>query len=519
MRSSLSKEIHSHGHENVHGVCRVNGCPVDPWMPLSYFSRDLLESEQASMFWMLPDLRVLQPETPGGMLFSAKREGKQHEDEDFERLFRLAFYIVHRYRRIYPAETRPRSWFIKKAFAAMQRQTTRLRASHPDIPPFSETQAYFYVQLVHACLYRFSQEHFQRTHFRFDDVPYAHFRKTSNVSPAAWKEYYTPEVWNSVSARAQFIPPDIKPLPDRMEDWALPDMTDLYQRSLYSHIIERQRDGEIPEVPPAEAQLFYQAIILEEAKAVPSPVPTDPNQITNYAHLLRFIHTYLVKPAAEWDDEKRIRTHFHEHLEKLKTARYVRMFPFKEPATVAATVALHARLRELRDKRRLKEWHIGGPKRSYEPPKKKLDEWEEFEQWIKSDWGTVLAYDKWWAGYNAHDWEVMLKPFGDIWSESKDDAVDETAPACEQKQDQQQGDGDEKEGELEEDKAAVAGKAEEKEAGLENNKANAAEIAEKPLPEKGYAIVGAQTPSKDDGAESKKVASEEEAGDGWEIVA
>jgi hypothetical protein len=131
----------------------------------------------------------------------------------------------------------------------------------------------------------------------------------------------------------------------------------------------------------------------------------------------------------------------------------------------------------------------------------------------------VLAYDKWWAGYNAHDWEVMLKPFGDIWSESKDDGVDETAPACEQKQDQQQGDGDEKVGELEEDKAAVAGKAEEKETGLENNKASAAEIAEKPLPEEGDAIEGAQTPSKDDGAESKRVASEEEAGDGWEIVA
>ncbi|KAK4238963.1 hypothetical protein C8A03DRAFT_14599, partial [Achaetomium macrosporum] len=256
----------------------------DENFPTYYYSSDILKSEYAEKFWMLPDLRkLIEPPRDAESPFRQQITNKQQEDPD--RVLRFVFAVVQRYLR--PGETRRRSWFINLAFASLQRQTMRLRAMHPSQSQFSVTQAYFYLQMVHAALSQLSTNGQSEI---IQDMSYPLFKATFGISPLSWKEHYSPQVWDSLQARAAFVAPDLRPLPDTINP---PNFS-------IEHHADRneafRRLGVIPELPSLEILHFHQAVLLEDAKSIAASLT--PSQVTTHAHLLKYIHTHLVRPSS-----------------------------------------------------------------------------------------------------------------------------------------------------------------------------------------------------------------------------
>ncbi|KAL2270525.1 hypothetical protein VTJ83DRAFT_2709 [Remersonia thermophila] len=368
------------------------------WMPLAYFSRDLLESEQAATFWMLPDLRDLGAQDPG----CVSEKGLDPPPNESERLLYFAFCVVQRSLR--PGEKRRRSWFIEQAFVALQRQTTRLRAIHPNAVPFSETQAYFYLQLVHASLAHLVPA---RNGHIVQDMTYALYRRIAAISPEAWKEHYSPEVWNGVPARAHFVPPDLKPLPNALEptvSWIQPGA------ELDAANARLRARGLVPEIPPVEVQLFYRSVLLDDAKALSPPVPTSLANATTHARVLRYVHANLVRPLSKSDSEADVQAGCWEFLEKLKTV--------VQPAATIVAIAQHGLLRGLCKRREAERWaSLDNSARtgSGKTAGQEEDGWEAFEEWVKSDWAGVLCWQDWGRFTRQETIQVMLDIWGRYW--------------------------------------------------------------------------------------------------------
>ncbi|KAK3295375.1 uncharacterized protein B0H64DRAFT_432135 [Chaetomium fimeti] len=283
---------------------------VDEDLATAYYSPDILESEYSKKFWILPNLRqLIEPiEYPD---LSFRERFIKKDPEDPERLLRFAFDVVRRYLR--PGETRRRSWFINLAFAALQQQTIRLRSMRPQVSPYSETQSYFYLQLVHAAL---SQLLVTGDAQLIQDLSYPQFQDTFHILPSAWDTYYSAPLWDSLKSRASFVPPDLRPLPDTIqppEVWT--GSPDRNARARFHHL------GLIPELPSLETLHFHQAILLETAKALPTTTTTTttttipPSAVTTHAHLLKYIHTHLILPPLPADNNPppTLLTH-HRHL-------------------------------------------------------------------------------------------------------------------------------------------------------------------------------------------------------------
>ncbi|KAK4034461.1 hypothetical protein C8A01DRAFT_39076 [Parachaetomium inaequale] len=273
---------------------------IDEKMATAYYSSDILKSEYAEKFWILPNLRdLVEPLRHPDLKFRGQFTKKEQEDP--ERLVRFAFSVVQRYLR--PGETRRRACFINLAFGALQQQTTRLRSFHPWLSAHSETRCYFYIQLVHAAL---SQLITTGKIELVQVMSYPLFRETFGILPSAWTTYYSPQLWDSLKARANFVPPDLKPLPDcihppnyRLEPF-LPDPNEPFRKL-----------GFIPELPSLEVLHFHQAVLLEDAK--PLPPTLTPSEVTSHAHLLKYIHTHLILPSPD------LTYHLTHHLALLTT--------------------------------------------------------------------------------------------------------------------------------------------------------------------------------------------------------
>ncbi|KAL2129003.1 hypothetical protein VTI74DRAFT_8372 [Chaetomium olivicolor] len=258
-------------------------------LPESYYSPDILRTEYAEKFWMLPDLRELfEPHRYRDSDFRRGFLKMPYTPQEYpDRLLRFSLAVVQRYLR--PGETRRRSWFINLAFAALQQQTMRLRTMQPSVSQYSETQAYFYLQMVHAALSQFlaagkAQE--------VQEMSYPLFKETFLISPTAWKAHYTPLLWDSIKARGSFVPPDLMPLPDTINMPKYhPD-----PKELLADANERFRKaGLIPELPSVEVLHFHQAVLLEEAKSI--KLSLNPSEVTTHAHLLRYIHMHIILPS------------------------------------------------------------------------------------------------------------------------------------------------------------------------------------------------------------------------------
>ncbi|AEO58203.1 hypothetical protein MYCTH_2305401 [Thermothelomyces thermophilus ATCC 42464] len=292
------------GPTSFKGIFRYFPELVDERLPSTYFSPDVLASSYSRDYWMLPNLRELVELVQyRDSQFRHKLTRPQHEDP--HRLLRFAFAVVQRYLR--PGETRRRAWFTNLALDSLRRQTMRLRSLCPGVPAYSETQSHFYLHLVHAALLPLT---LGNTHL-LQNMTYPLFEETFRISPSAWTAYYSPQLWDSIPARARFHPPDLQPLPDTVSP------ANFHLLSTHPSPNESfRRAGLVPELPSLEVLQFHRAVLLEEAKLI-GETPT-PAEVTSHAHLLKYIHAHLVlatPPPAPPE-----RSSVSHHLDLLTTA-------------------------------------------------------------------------------------------------------------------------------------------------------------------------------------------------------
>ncbi|KAL2817091.1 P-loop containing nucleoside triphosphate hydrolase protein [Aspergillus granulosus] len=180
-----------------------------------YYTKERLFSPQARESWMAPDLQQFPTLRPNP---AQEKPALQRKEEDPARLLRFAFAIVQHIQ----ASGLRRGAVVKDALAELQTTTIRLRTLSSTIPPYSETQAYFWIQVVHAALQSLenegkSLEDWSEKSYRVvpaTQLSFSNFTLLFGITPETWKDYYSSKIWDSVAARMEFVPPDIKPLPN-----------------------------------------------------------------------------------------------------------------------------------------------------------------------------------------------------------------------------------------------------------------------------------------------------------------
>ncbi|KAF7549731.1 hypothetical protein G7Z17_g6186 [Cylindrodendrum hubeiense] len=255
----------------------------------AYYSKDLMFSPEARDNWHLPDHQALPP-------FKKKKLGLKpsttKEELDRYKLPRFAFSVVQK---TLSSKLR-RGGVVKQALNALQSSTIRLRASDRSVPPYSETQAYFWIQLIHASLRSLDITPSQSSPPAFDGpvtaLTFDTFKTLFDLTGAEWRRYYTQKLWEDISARMSFVNPDLKPLPNVFgtPSQAKVDLARLRMANTVTH-----RFATPPELPPREELDFNAAIVVDEANLMPD----EGLNVGIHASLLQYLYRHLSATQTE----------------------------------------------------------------------------------------------------------------------------------------------------------------------------------------------------------------------------
>ncbi|RAK88554.1 hypothetical protein BO79DRAFT_265819 [Aspergillus costaricaensis CBS 115574] len=221
--------------------------------------------------WSIPNLRPLPTQTD----YLRDPATVPRIDKRPDRLMRYAFAVMQ-----YVRNTgRACEQVITQALVALQQTTMRARTSDLTVETYSETQAYFWIQIVNAALRSLDDE---KRSIDTPEMSYEAFQDTFHLKPTGWNEHYSNRVWNSVAARSQFVMPDLKPLPNIIA--ALPSK-------------ETRRISEaIPELPSAEGLTFRAKMACKEL--TPDLQKSGP-PVLSHAHLLFYLYKRFTENAEE----------------------------------------------------------------------------------------------------------------------------------------------------------------------------------------------------------------------------
>ncbi|KAJ3055101.1 ubiquitinyl hydrolase 1 [Rhizophlyctis rosea] len=220
-----------------------------------HYSKDRILTKEAATNFVLPDKRPLEtyvvlqdaaklamrmeegakPIEKGKILGSVE-SGDGMGDETFWKKFeagmldsfgvtdivRVAYLTVKGARK----SGERRGVAVKRSMDQLQSLLVRLRSTNPSdsTPIFSETQFYFYIQIIDATIV--DQD------VQILDLS---FRSFTSLFPELlrhdlYKRYYSDKVWSSIESRVQFSIPDIKPLPNRFDRRDLKDVKEAVER-------------------------------------------------------------------------------------------------------------------------------------------------------------------------------------------------------------------------------------------------------------------------------------------------
>lgn len=180
---------------------------MNPRLWTSYYNIKHLFSPQAWEAWTPPDRRPL-PVLTSALDDPASLSPAQ---ESPARLIRFAFVFIRECKNI-PESCNEDA--IRQAVAILQSTTIRLRATNMAIPPHSETQARFWLDMVRACLRSLDIPHEGSREILPSQLSFDSFLAVFSLTPMSWKRYYSQRVWDSIPARVQFVPPDKRTLPN-----------------------------------------------------------------------------------------------------------------------------------------------------------------------------------------------------------------------------------------------------------------------------------------------------------------
>ncbi|KAI5464985.1 hypothetical protein BGZ63DRAFT_350120 [Mariannaea sp. PMI_226] len=250
----------------------------------SYYSKDLLFSPGAREYWHLPDLQPLP-----SFKLQTTDSGPDIMPQVMENSYRLPRFAFAVVQKTLSSKLR-RGGVVKQALESLQASTIRLRASNNLINPYSETQSYFWIQLVHALLKSLEINATSPSQAMTEaDVPGAKltfdaFRVLFDLSGDEWKTYYSPGVWDSIQARMAFVPPDRKPLPNVL---ARPSSAKMELARLRMIKASTQQIAKPLELPPKEELEFAAAVLIDEANLEGGL------GVASHAGLLRHLHRQL----------------------------------------------------------------------------------------------------------------------------------------------------------------------------------------------------------------------------------
>lgn len=255
----------------------------------AYYSKDLMFSPEAMKDWHLPDLKPLptttqQPSKPRGLTRSPSQG-------DADRLLRFAFTVIQT---TLTSKVR-RGGIVKQALETLQSSTIRLRATDPSVPPYSETQAYFWIQFTHAALRSLeldpASQAGEKPKFKgpVAALEFTAFKALFGLEGDEWRDYYKPSTWNAVSSRMTFANPDKKPLPNVI---AIASQANVALARTRMVDTVNYRLTALVELPPREELAFIAAVLIDEAKLMSQ---THPN-VASRAGLLLFIHRRIFVP-------------------------------------------------------------------------------------------------------------------------------------------------------------------------------------------------------------------------------
>jgi ubiquitin carboxyl-terminal hydrolase L3 len=254
-----------------------------------FYTKDLMMSPEAKQYWRLPDLQPL-PDFAERTKTDRRRVRRLSQEEPF-RLMRFAFAVVQKYM---SSEVK-RGWLVKQSLAALQTTTMRIRAQNPDMRPYSETQAYFWIQIVHAALSGWQEAATKSdgANMAVERMSFSSFRVLFDMDPSVWRRYYTPNRWDSVEARLSFVLPELQPLPNII---SLPSSEKFMLAAAKQ--AETAGVGTAAEIPSME-ELAMNANILLGELADNQERQTASSKDNTHAHMLRFLFDRLVPKDGE----------------------------------------------------------------------------------------------------------------------------------------------------------------------------------------------------------------------------
>ncbi|OCK74635.1 hypothetical protein K432DRAFT_447191 [Lepidopterella palustris CBS 459.81] len=267
-----------------------------------YYTKDILFTPAAKENWVLPNLQpVLSNPALRSLASQAPTNSTETQmDKVQDRLIVFALSVVKRY---ISTGTR-RGLVVKEALWSLQSTTMRQRSQGKPIPSYSETQAYFWIQIVDAACATlrnasisqsspssstlFDEKTQTFTMPSLERINVQTLTALFDVDASLWRKYYSPTLWNSMEARMQFQNPDITPLPNIIP---VPSSTSL------DNAVRSWLSTPISTLPGLEDLQFQAKLISKEAELIETPFS---NTISSHAQLLfniyaRVLTTYTQK--------------------------------------------------------------------------------------------------------------------------------------------------------------------------------------------------------------------------------
>jgi hypothetical protein len=256
-----------------------------------YYSKELLFTLDAKENWRLPDVKPLVS------IAGIRKEAKAYvttEGYNLDLALRMALVVVQK-----TVESKARRGaIVKRALADFQSLITRLRAQDASVQPYSETQAYFWIQITHAAIASLQNAKDKQPSPQADkitwngsvsDLTLDTFKTLFGVTGKEWTEYYSQSRWESIPARMQFTTPDLKNLPNVI---SIPSQSNVSHAK--NHILDKSsaEDGGEPH-RPSEAELTAMvSVMVEEVASLPEP--TSGSLVSTHAELLQRLYQIII---------------------------------------------------------------------------------------------------------------------------------------------------------------------------------------------------------------------------------
>lgn len=173
---------------------------MDSGLHAEYWNKNTILSSTAREQWVLPDLQPM----PSHSRFN-DIDRQQSVQDNGDQLASFALFVIQKSLN----DDISRGEVIRRSLEALQTSIIRRRVSDSKVAPYSETQAYFWIQYVHAALATLSGNNdIDRRAITFPAL-----KVLFDIKGDEWKTYYSKRVWEDITSRIAFAIPDKKPLP------------------------------------------------------------------------------------------------------------------------------------------------------------------------------------------------------------------------------------------------------------------------------------------------------------------